>query len=65
MKGEGGESSSMENESSFGVLSLLHRAIRLKPSVEVSTRPDGLSSQLKGGGSALDKISELLLSLVS
>ena len=50
---------------SFGVLSLLHRAIRLKPSVEVSTRPDGLSSQLKGGGSALNKISELLLSLVS
>ena len=43
----------------FGVLSLLRRAIRLKPSIEVSTRPDGLSFPLKGGGSALNKISEL------
>ena len=43
----------------FGILSLPRRAIRLKPSVEVSTRPDGLSSQLKGGGSAPNKISEV------
>lgn len=45
-------------------MSLLGRAIGLKLRVEVRTRPGGLPSQLKGDGSALKNISDLLLPLV-